>query len=603
MEIKCPKCGTVQSESDTCVKCQVIISKYLKYLKKKDPSLPYNEIPSHKYKIQALNTTKGINFRLVATLAIVFVSLSIAVIFFWSKSSKSHTEALYKQQQALPVDHGVFIQEIRSVLEDPLPPLSEALPGYTRPSEQSPSLLVANLTSKSEDDMPWGRAIGNILRHKIMFSPGIALRMPNINVYLQDAWTPETAKKDVGRSMESVRIVGQRLGIKNALMGNIKIEGPHFELDLDLRELPSGKTHKTFHFSGNVAELPATLSVTVIQIYEFLGIKLSQESIKYASLKTPATFDNLKDFTKLIADTANQSREEAFLPVKKQWDRGIFLPSLANAYFYYIDPGEDLHSYLKLLDEVASAFPENVGIEFTVASYMGYKDAPDLLDMKIKRLQKIIRENPQDPNAMIMLGDVLASSGYNLSALAVCIEALERWPDQYRAWWNISYALNQYAAQLRGRKFWADVPDKGKRMYPPLKDLAYKAVNKALNFNPDMADLWILKMRSVAGFSPELMECFNNAIRLAPNNKYAYATALNFSLPQWGGSYEAQEVVWKLAVKNNPGQPWLQKIRKEYMKEPPLSYKVFKLLSYVLVAIGIIAALVLVWQRRINFRR
>jgi len=63
-----------------------------------------------------------------------------------------------------------------------------------------------------------------------------------------------------------------------------------------------------------------------------------------------------------------------------------------------------------------------------------------------------------------------------------------------------------------------------------------------------------------------MLACFRRAIQIDPHYKDAYASALNFSLPQWGGSCEAQQEIWELAVKNNPGQPWLKEIREKYMK-------------------------------------
>ncbi len=471
-----------------------------------------------------------------------------------------------------------FISEIKELLEDPLPPLTNVLPGYSRPSEQAPTLVVADLTSENEDTMPWGNAIGRVLRRKIMFAPKILLYMPDIHVLRDDAWKYGMPERDVLRSLESLQLIGQRLGIKNALTGHIEIQEPRFKLDMSLRRLPSGEIYKNLHYSGDVSQLPETLSIIAIEIYKSLGVRIDQKAKDYLLLKNPVTFNDIKDFTHILLEIRNKPRVEAFAIVKRFMDKGVHLPAASALYLYYMEPDKDLRSYLKRLDGVAASFPEDVGIELTVASYMGYKDAPDLVKEKIRRFQKIIRENPQDPSAMIKFTDFLASYGYTLAALVVSIETLERWPDQYRAWWNMSYALVEYAWQLRGIKFWAEVPEKGKRMFPPLKDLADKAVDKALTYNHDNANLWVQKMGTIASYTSELLECFHRAIQLDPHNRNAYAAALNFSLPQWGGSYEAQEEVWKLALKNNAGQSWLEEIRKKYMKKSPLTYKLKKFL-------------------------
>lgn len=485
----------------------------------------------------------------------------------------------YAQSYTDQLDPAVFIGNIKKILEDPLPPLSEVLPGYTRPWDQVPSLVVTDLTSENEEVIPWGNAVGRILRRKIMFAPKILLRIPDVHVLRGDAWRYGMPEEDVLKSAESIGLIGQRLGIKNALTGHIAIEETRYVLRMNLIELPSMEVYKTFHYSGDVSELPETLSIAAIKVYESLGINLDQKSKQYLLRKTPEKFEEIKAFTQKLTEVKKKPKEEAFKIMEGFMKRGVFMPAAAALSLYYMKPDKDHHVYLQRLDDVASVFPDDAGIELTVADYMGYKNAPDLAKIKISRFQKIIRENPQDPSAMIKYADFLAAYGYTKEALVVCIETLERWPDQYRAWWNISYALLEYAWQLRGTEFWVDVPEKGKKMFPPLKDFAEQAVNKALEFNKDASNLWVLKMRTIADYSPELMESFFNAIRLSPDNRYAYEAAYNFSLPQWGGSYEAQEAVWNLAVKYNPGQEWLQEIRNKYMKEPPFTYKMRNFLS------------------------
>lgn len=476
------------------------------------------------------------------------------------------------------LDHTVFMDDVKSALEDPLPSITETVPGYARPSKHSQGLIIADFTSRAEDEMPWGGAVGRILRWKIMFCPGVILRVPDVNTYYQDASSPSIDKKDAGRSLESIGIAGKRLGIQNALTGHIKVEEPRYEMELQLRELPSGSEIKNFHFSGVVEELPTALGEAVVQIYESLGVALDLESRQYVLRKTPSTFEELKNFTRMGAEFRGKSREEKFRFLNEVWRRGT-MPLTAALYLYYMDPGSDLESYHGRLDEVAAVFPEDAGIAFTVARYRGYKDNARMLDEKIIRLKQIAAKNPQDPTAMIVLGDVLAGSGRCIEAITVCMESLERWPDNYRAWWNISWALIEYAWQLRGTNFWQDVPDKAKRLFPKLKNLADKAADKALEMNADNADLWVLKMKTLGEYSPELMESFHKAIRLDPNNRSAYETALNYTLPQWGGSYAAQEEVWNLAVKNNGGQKWLEEIRREYMVDPPLTYKIMRTLT------------------------
>lgn len=479
----------------------------------------------------------------------------------------------YSETFAENVDPFRFIEEVKSKVEDPLPPLSEVIPGYTLPSAEVPSLIVADLASDREDEMPWGEAIGRIIRRKIMFAPRVLLRMPDIFTVRADAQQSGMPDKDVLRSLESAKIVGSRLGIKNSLTGNVKIHGSTYEMNLELRRLPSGQPYKTFRYTGAVSELPRTFTALTVDVYKTLGVSLDEKSRNYISKETPANFEQLKLFAEVLQDLKGKSGQEAREIAKTIISRHIDTQAAVALYVYYMEPDKNLMTYLGQLEGIADKFPADVGFELMVAKYMGYKDTTVLKLRKINKFQKIIRENPLDPNAMIAYGDFLASSGYTLAALTVCMETLKRWPDQYRAWWNMAYAVMEYIGQARGTKFWNDVPEKAKRMFYPLKDLADKAVNKSLEYNVDNENLWILKMQTIGGYSPELIECFHRAMKLAPHNQYVYSTALNYSLPQWGGSIEAQAQIWDLAVKNNPGAPWLEEVRKNYMKEPPSNDK------------------------------
>lgn len=473
------------------------------------------------------------------------------------------------QVRAAEVNSLDFINQLIAVLEDPIPPLSEVLPGYARPTEGTPSLVVADLTSANEDKEPWGNVIGRVLRRKIMFAPKVILRMPDIQTLRDEASSSDIPQRDVLRSLNSIKLVGRRLGIENALTGNVEIQETRFTLSLQLRKLPSGEIYKRLDYTCNVSELPEAICKAAHEVYQSLGVKSDQKTRQYLSIRTPATFDDLKDFMHVMSKLKNINKQEAFGEISKLMDKPIFSPAAASLLLYYMERDKDLHVYLKRLDKVYAKYPDDAGIELLVASYMGYKDAPDLVKNKIMRFQKIIRENPQDISAMLKYSDFLTEYGYTLAALTVCKETLQRLPEQYRVWWSLSYTLIEHAFKIRGSNFWKDVPDKGKRIFPPMRVLAERAADRALQVNQGSSNLWAIKMRTVTGYSPETMASFHRAIQIDPHNQYAYDIALCYSRPQWGGSYEAQEEIWELAAKNNPGQPWLKEIREKYMTRRP----------------------------------
>jgi tetratricopeptide (TPR) repeat protein len=297
-------------------------------------------------------------------------------------------------------------------------------------------------------------------------------------------------------------------------------------------------------------------------------VKLDRTSRNYLSKLTPETSRELEQFVLLLAGLAKEKGNQSFYLVQQFMDRRVNLPAAAALYVYYLDSGKDLNAYLKRLDEMAGHFPSDAGIQLSVATAVGYKAIGTLRKDMIKRLQTLVKENPNDSTVIANLAELLNDDGRYLEAIALCEEAVKRWPDRYRVWWAAAYILDSYASDVRGIKFWSEVPPKGKRMWRPLRDLAYRAVNRAIELHPYVSNLWVEKINAIAAYSEEMMTCFYKAIEYGPNNKRAYRAGLNYTLPQWGGSVKAQQEVWNLAVKNNPNAPWLEELRREYMKKP-----------------------------------
>ena len=134
-----------------------------------------------------------------------------------------------------------------------------------------------------------------------MSAPEIYLRMPDPKIIRVDGWMPRMPDKDILRSMESIRLIGRRLGIENALTGSVRVDGNRFEMNLHLVRLPSAQLRKTFHFAGNIKDMPAALSQTSMQVYSSLGVELSKRSQEYLSRRTPDKSDDLERFVRVLA--------------------------------------------------------------------------------------------------------------------------------------------------------------------------------------------------------------------------------------------------------------------------------------------------------------
>jgi tetratricopeptide (TPR) repeat protein len=298
-------------------------------------------------------------------------------------------------------------------------------------------------------------------------------------------------------------------------------------------------------------------------------VKLDRTSRNYLSKLTPETSRELEQFVLLLSFLREATGNLRSDLAKQFLDGGAYFPAAAALYIHYLDSGKDLNAYLKRLDDVGKRFPSDAGIQLSVATAVGYKATGTLRRDMIKRLQSLVKENPNDPTSITSLAELLNEDYQHFEAMTLCEEAIKRWPNLYRVWWTTSYVINHYAGYLRGMKSWSEVSSKGKRLWHPLRDLAYQAVNRAIELHPYVPQLWVQKMYAISEYSQEMMNCFYKAIEYGPHYDRAYIAALIFTMPQWGGSAEAQQEVYDIALKNNPYAPWLEKIKRELMRPPP----------------------------------
>lgn len=482
-----------------------------------------------------------------------------------------------------------FIRKLETAIEDPIPPLPEVLPGYSSRPIPPMGVVVADFETRNETQRYWGMAIGHILRWELLSADKPALRVPDFNTYYQDATGPGISQSNIGRSVTSANLVAKRLGLSHLLTGTVAIAAEKFDLEISLRKAETAELVETYRLIGPLNQLPQSLNSILQRTANALGASIA------ASDGVPFSSQTLVK----IAEAFTDDRDERKVRMRKLWLDGIASPLIAAHYLRHFDVGNDLDDYFQRIEQVREMFSGEPGIDFIVARYIGYRDRPKLYDTKVARLKKIATNRPHDPAPMLVLCDTLAENGYTLDAITIGRELVSRHPENYRAWWSLGEALLNHAWQLRGTNFWKDVPPKGQRQFPILKDLGGRAMDKALALNESNSRLWSAKMWAIGNYNSEFIEAFETATRLDPKNRHAYQMAINYTLPQWGGSFDAQDDVLALARKNIEDDQWHDYIQRTYIGKRPFWYTVKRMiqsaaLSFLQPINAIITALLLI---------
>ena len=214
---------------------------------------------------------------------------------------------------------------------------------------------------------------------------------------------------------------------------------------------------------------------------------------------------------------------------------------------------------------IRSQFPMHAGIALESYRAINMASLPEHeIVTYINGLRELAIANPDDPMIVLNFAAAMGNDGNTLDALAVMSEAVKRWPDHYRMWWNYAWLLNTHAWQVRGHKFWNEVPEFARKRFKLMSHLGNQAVDRTLSLHPKNGGIWILKLNTlggISGYSDELMQAFDDAVAVAPHEETIYGNALNYSLDQWGGNAAARRRIIRLAEENNPDAAWPEMMR------------------------------------------
>lgn len=459
-------------------------------------------------------------------------------------------------------------EQIKSELEDVLYPFVNVVPGYQRPTMIAPKIAVADFRVSDEKLFSWSQAISEILRYRIQYVPDVRLYMPaSYHMYL-DAQAEAVTGRPLMTSHISFQNLRQSLGIDSILTGSVASNGNEYTLVTELVDAAKGNVtlQREWRFS------PKDLSGVLINISEWvylsLGVELTPTQQAYLQDKKSLDRKAVDDFVlhySEFKELKGPLKRDKINQLQKQYPDFILFAIYALQNRIYAQNLDEAYKNLELYKSLRTIHQGNVGVE--LASYRAMEigvlpkhEASTL----INGLKNLVKENPHGPTIMINFADALVENGNSLEGIAAILEAVERWPNHYRAWWSLGWALNQHAWQLRGNSNWRDVPERAKEKFKIISHMSDLAIDEALALNPRNAGLWKLKIStlgSMNGFSEKLMEAFDKAVQLTPKERGIYDSALNFAGQKWGGTTEARKYIIELAMTNNPDAVWPTALR------------------------------------------
>ena len=464
--------------------------------------------------------------------------------------------------------------QVRDGLAGELYPVERVLPGYRKPRVEAPRLAVAEFRTGDDALHVWSQAVGEVLTYRVQYVPGVRLYMPAPYNNHVDAGADVGEDRPLLTGPAAFKNLHKALGIDSILTGEVSREGDNLVLRVELVDAESGETKARRGWKFAESRLPDVLIKTTHWVYQQLDVKLTPAEHAHISDRDTLRFEDIRAFIdnyRAIIKLDSPLRTEK---VKRLYEDHPNLPLLSIYALHtrpYAQNLDEAYRNLEYYEEIRSRFPGNAGVALESYRVIEIDGLPKHeVSKRLNNMRDLVVANPQDPTAMIVFADALVRNGETFEGISVMLEAVDRWPGNYRAWWSLGWALNRHAWQVRGDSYWRDVPERAKEQFTLLSGYADQAVDEALALNPYAPTLWSMKINSIGskeGFSKELMATFDRAIEVGPDNRWAYENALNYATGKWGGNATARRHIIDAAERNNPGATWVEAMKRRHVTD------------------------------------
>ena len=444
------------------------------------------------------------------------------------------------------------LQNLDEALDEDLPSLQQALPGYQPPSGNAVNLAVALFSSGPEEPESLGAKFTFMLKHRLVEAAGYSLQTSPVRweQYRRVVYAGEQSFFLPGQDQELfLQRFRERTGARFGLTGSLAERGDTLYFNIHLRDLQSGESllEQDYHSATNA--LPSLMADMIRDVLNALGLAIERpETLRQ---RHPASLDTLRDILATRCDGRSCSRRQSHLynVVREK--------PFPSAYIWLSETsGQEDSQVVDTLQQGLSRWPEHAILKYLLAMHMPRGERRDPNRERMQLITDLAARYPDFLEFQFRAVVDLAWCCYTREALALARSVLQRHPAHYRAWLVYTRAVSRYAWNIRGNHPWSRVPERGRRQFPKLIPLAESAASRSLSLNEYEPDTWVNHAIHPPGATEQTRSALLRAIELAPHDSWAYeAGMLNFRRV-WGGSINEQMQFFHLAVENNPRAQW-----------------------------------------------
>lgn len=471
-------------------------------------------------------------------------------------------------------DIEALVNQVDSLFVGELPGIQEVIPGYKIAQNTTPGVVIADFQDISEkENIHWGKVAAQLMRFHLSYIPEGHLRTPSFHHIYIDKKNPPIKSGISKSTVNEARYLGQSMNMENVITGVIQVDDSGYRIDLELRDTKSGLVVKDkFSSSGAKENLNEGLVSLSKSIHSRLVKKTTAKAKAYFLKELKLKDINLDKLAEVLTKVfLSRSTRERRMLLKPFWKAEKTEPFIVYHYIEYMRGAqntEDTAVFNQLLRELLKENEDSRSMLFLVGlKTLANQNTANTLNRKTRWLTKYTRMNPEDVEGFIALSETLFENELSFNALRVMAQGVRVHPKNFRALWIYAQHVKKQAYDERGTKYWKYVPERGKRLFPPLMELANKIAGIGTSLNRVAVGMRTEYLSTLVGYSPEVMSEFYEILKLDPHHRPLYRYTIKKVVPQWKGSQKLVDTIWKLAIKNNPDEVWPYEMRDGYARK------------------------------------
>lgn len=428
-----------------------------------------------------------------------------------------------------------------------------------------PTLFVATFENKSDDKLPWGAIVSDILRVKLNYGPCEIFSMPAMRfAFPEFRFLRRGARMNDSHTVDEAIRIARIFGVGRALTGLLEKRGETLRLIAQIRDAKSSQVLTRFSVEGPVDQAPAMISQFCLRVLDSLTSRTEPSVRAYLSRPTPTTGRLLQREVALEAQEPTTVTLSDVAAQKEIWEA---------------DPNSVLSKviYVNLLSEIS---PEQSLAEVKRLHeadshegrlwelYIRKLDDCDQDTESIHQCFEFLKENPNNLTILWQLARLYCKTKKFEEALSVGTRLVELAPDNFRAHWMRGIVASDWGWARRGGDYWVKVPADGQIIFPRMMELCCEEYEKAVKINPNnpylLADLAATYIQTGASES-EIESLCRKALEIDADNWDTYTTLLLYYWPGYSRQHEKALALCREAAAKYPKGPNAQWLTAYYL--------------------------------------